>query len=202
MQIYKITWLKLNDIQFDQNNFEDKFNLNSNFEILSKGCATGLAGLLNSASIDEWVDKKIVGLFDFDDEGLGCFKDSKNRNSCLKTNNGWGIIEGNEAECLYRKRNNHKCFYALLLPVPKFREKYGNLNNNINRLTIELLFSDETLKKIDCYKEENIGCGAILTKIKGEKRVFWKKLFELAKEDFKGFEPLFNKIKFFFELEQ
>ena len=198
-QIYQIAWLKLKNIPCDARNFESLFKSNCNFEFLSKGGATGILGLLNSSPIDEWNDKKIIGVFDFDDIGFGCFKESKNKAACLKKTNDWEDIQGKENECLYRKRKYHNCFYALLLPVPKHRNHYAKLKNKINSLTVELLFTDEALKKANCYGgEKNLGCGAKITKIKGQKKAIWKKLIKLDYEDFESFKPLFDKIESIF----
>ena len=47
VQIYKIAWLKLKDISFNENNFESVFQQNSEFEILGGLACNGVAGVLN-----------------------------------------------------------------------------------------------------------------------------------------------------------
>jgi AAA15 family ATPase/GTPase len=196
-QIYKICWLKMKEIDCDLQNFENKFDSECDFEILSKEGATGVLGLLKSTPIDEWKSKKVIGLFDFDDEGFKCFKESeKNRSGCLKSTGGWQEIKGIESECLYRKRKGHECFYAILLPVPEHRKGYASKDNKLNHLSVELLFTDDSLKKIDYYGgTEKLGCGAEVTTIKGKKNAIYKRLFDLEKDDFESFKPLFSKIE-------
>lgn len=111
-QIYKIAWLKLNNIPFIKNNIEDIFKANCTFMILGLEGAVAVSGLLRSKNPDVFKNKKIVGLFDFDKEGVENFYH-------LKRDKYWGDeILGDKNNGHYRKRNDHPFWFGMLLPVP------------------------------------------------------------------------------------
>ena len=66
-QIYKIAWLKLHGYSPTEENLETLFTSNASFDIFSKANKDSLKGFLSNPFMDEWKNKKIVGLFDFDD---------------------------------------------------------------------------------------------------------------------------------------
>ena len=68
-------------------------------------------------AVEELKNYKIIGVFDFDD-GFDNFKG---------LNNGrWDDRLGSKTNCLSRKRKQHNCFYALLIPVPESRNGYAD----------------------------------------------------------------------------
>jgi predicted ATPase len=190
-EIYKIAYLKTKNIIFDENNFHEKFNQTSPFDIFSKNGFKELNKFLNPTVIDEWLDQKVIGLFDFDTaynqfKGLGTDR--------------WGDIEGNDESGLYRKRKDHDHFYALVIPVPDFRKIYANKSLGGNSvLEIEMLFTDDTLNALNVLNEEKIaGTSATRSKFSGKKSEFWKKLFEVESNKFTHFKPIFDKVDEFF----
>ncbi|KAA6331938.1 hypothetical protein EZS27_019513 [termite gut metagenome] len=97
-QIYKLAWLKLNDIDFNQDDIDNKFDVNARFSIYGKGNKDNLQGFLNNPCMNEWNSKTIAGLFDFDDAYQNYQK--------LKTNISpwWTVKSENEVTGLYKKR--------------------------------------------------------------------------------------------------
>lgn len=137
-------------------------------------------------------DKKLIALFDFDNEGY-------NRWNGLKQEK-WAQTENDPYKILSKKTKTHNGF-ALLLPIPdneilrKQVMKSANesyLNNSI--LTIELLFFG--IAELDQYfgQEKIVGGGDIII-FSGDKRKFANNIEQLNKECFKEFEKIFNKIK-------
>lgn len=175
----------MNNIDCDEVNFEDLFNNNSPYIFFPKQGKKELQKFLDQAKIDENKDKKIIGIFDFDD----AYGDFNGLNSSR-----WGIIQGDEHTGLYRKREDN--FYSLILPVPTHRQTYASKEyNNKSALIIELLFEDAILKKLGHWTEESVpGTTSKISKFIGEKKNFWKKLFALDKQHFKHFKPIFDKI--------
>jgi len=193
-QIYKIAWLKLNDITYlnNESDINQKFEDNSNFKIYGFGSARSVAGLLRSNNVDFYKDKKIVGLFDFDEEG------SKNFYFLNKGKKGWSNeILGNLKQGFYKKRNDHGCFYTLLLPIPE------SLKNNVTDIrgkkftsfvTIENLLPEDFLKKHNLCSVEKVLNIEFLKAKDNKKSELWKKLYDLTKDDFSNFIPLFNRV--------
>lgn len=184
-QIYKVAWLKINNIEFDINNVESVFEEKAPFKIFSKTSKDSLKGFLANLHMDEQNDKKILGLFDFDDAYV-CFSD-------LKTN--WSEICGTEENGLYKVRTDYPNIYAMLLPVPSYRKKLASKEQTIKRLEVELLFNDEDLETLlgKENKKEVLFEGFEIPKI-NNKSAFWKKTIVLDKEKFSAFEILYNKI--------
>lgn len=189
-QIYKIAYLKLHGIACDENNFESFFEENSSFVIHPMKSAKELNKTLGIVSITDRNDKKVLGLFDFD----SAYSEFNGLKSSM-----WGEILGDEAIGLYRKRTNY--FKAMLLPVPKFREIYASKKlGDRSLLEVELLFEDKILQKLNCLKDSQIaGTQDTVKKFSGNKKIFWKKLFALNKEDFIHFQPLFDRIEELFK---
>jgi hypothetical protein len=192
-QIYKISWLKLNDISFSKNNFERIFDEKCSFSIYTKNGRNNLQKFLN-LPLEEHKNNKIIGIFDFD-EGFENFNG-------LKKDEGWLDYVGSKESCITRKNTKYLCCHALLIPVPISRNNYADSSYINNYLCLEHLFEDDTLKRIDCFNKiyEPSG-GSQIVKIKGKLNL-WKKIVDLPKEDFKNFKPLFDKINELFELEQ
>jgi len=184
-QIYKIAQLKLNDIQCNEKDFEHLFDNSFNYYIFNKNGANNLRTYLDMPAISELGDNKIVGIFDFDEAFSNFNSLSPDR---------WGEIMGDKHSCYFKKRKDHGCYYGILIPVPAIRETYADIGFTHSYLTLEHLFSDDVLKKIKCFDGFSTPSGGVqITRLKG-KTTLWKKLFDLPKEDFVNFKPLFDKI--------
>jgi AAA15 family ATPase/GTPase len=187
VQLYKISYLKIKDIKCTEGDYEALFKEKAPFLIYGKGSANELNKQLDIVGISDFEEKKVIGLFDFD-------KAYNQFNGLNKER--WGDIKGTEKEGLYKKRNKHECFYAMILPVPNHRKSYASKKvGGDSKLSIELYFTDETLKKLKHFDEENVpGVSEKRVKFVGKKANFWKKLFKLNKPDFSNFETLFEII--------
>jgi hypothetical protein len=188
-QIYKVAWLKLHDMDFDENNIDEQFEDNADFHIYGKGNKDNLQGFLNNPCMNEWRNKIIIGLFDFDD-AYGNYQ---------KLKDNWEVKSEDETNGLYKKRIDCNV-YALMLPIPDFRKNIAGKNQKVNQLEVELLFSDDNIKKIFAnsdYATETIIKGLEIPKIKNKKD-FWRKLLSLNKSDFDTFQPLFAAINIIF----
>lgn len=184
-QIYKIAWLKLNDILITRDNFEKIFDEKAPFFIFNKDGRNNLQNFLDMPRVEEFTGQKVIGVFDFDD-GFNNFNG-------LHTDR-WDAITSKKELGLVRKRKDHSCFYAVLIPVPSIRVKYADSTYTHNYLSLEHLFSDETLKLIGCFDNYYTPSGgASIAKIKGKKDL-WKKLFDLKKDYFNNFKPLFDNV--------
>ncbi len=89
-----------------------------------------LAKAIETAHPDD--DRQVVALFDRDEAGIKAYQ--KLSNFFKETALGGGLSV---------KKSGNKLAFALLLPVPKGREKYAEADN----LSIELLFPDEALEQ-------------------------------------------------------
>ncbi len=187
LQIYKIAFLKRHGIDCNENNFLKQFEEKSPFLVYSKNCQNELNKFLDLVNVSEWEGKKILGIFDFD----SAYNQFNGLNKIR-----WSVIKDNEKTGLYRKRKDHSNFYAMVLPVPEHRKLHANkISAGNSALEIELYFPDDILKKLGCLGTKPLAGVSEKRKIFiGNKSNFWKKLFDLPKEDFKNFEPLFAKI--------
>ncbi|MBD0411082.1 AAA family ATPase [Pseudoalteromonas distincta] len=187
-EIYKVAYLKIENVTFTADNLEQKFQETSPFNVYSKNGQIELNKFLGSVVVDEWKKRKIIGLFDFD----SAYDQFKGLNK-----NKWSPIEGEEKSCLFRRRKDHTDFYALVIPVPEFRETYASKNlGSKSALEIEMLFTDEQLERLNSLKKTDIaGTNDKISKFSGKKSTFWKSLIDLEPEEFKHFVPLFDKIK-------
>lgn len=192
IQTYKIAWLKLNDIICDKDDFEQKFDDNAPFYIYPAEGASNLSGFLRCKNIDYLKDKKIIGLFDFDEEGVKQFNNCKNEDFWKNCN-----LEGSIVSGLYKKRKKHKCFIAMLLPVPNEYSNYHDLELACNFITQEHLLPKQFLLDNDFVEEKNLSIPGkpIIYKVKDNKKgEIWKKAFDLTKDDFKNFKILFDTL--------
>jgi AAA15 family ATPase/GTPase len=184
--LYKIAWLKLNDIKFSINNFVDAFNKNAPFVIHSVGGNEELYKKLDMVKMDEFLGKRVVGIFDFDDafkrfNGLGQGR--------------WGEKEGEEKSCIFKRRLDNQNIFAILIPVPKHRKTYASIQQRNNFLIIEHLFDDNVLKNSGHLNSQvqDIGAGGSIIKI-NKKGTLWISSSKFNKNYFKGFAPLFNRV--------
>ncbi|CAA6811948.1 MAG: Unknown protein [uncultured Sulfurovum sp.] len=187
-QIYQIAWLKLNDIECNQDDFQSLFENKAPFTLKTGKSAGGVSGLLRTKDISLFEDKKIVGVFDFDKEGRENFHHLKKEGFWNKEN------EGNIQEGIYKKRNDCDCMFALLLPVPDRLKHLVSLEweNFISYIEIENLLPKNYLVE-NAFVEEKTNPGSSYLKIKSNvKNRLWKELFKLNKDDFIDFQPLFD----------
>lgn len=182
--IYQVAWLKINEKEFDNKNYEKIFEEECLFRLMGKGGRANLQKFLNEPKVEERAHLKIVGVFDFDEAFTKDFCSLKN---------GWGEIMGNESDCLYRKRNDYN-FYAAMIPVPLSRKLYAERNKAHNCLEIEHLFEDDFLQSIKSLaKEKNVAGDFSVIQVMKKKLV--KNLFTADKKIFNNFEPLFKRIE-------
>lgn len=193
-QIYKLAWLKLNGKYTDINNIDNDFELHSSFLIVSKNWHTNVKGILNTTTLIEFIWKKIIGLFDFD-EAFESF-------SALKSSNGWSLIQWDETVGFFKKRQWHNCFYAMLLPVPKFRNSIASfLYASKSSLEVEYLFEDSILNRVLPTWATKILPWKIEIKVVSNKSDFYKKVKDEPIDSFVNFRPLFKRVNEFFEID-
>lgn len=197
-QIYKIAYLKLNNIACNQDDFEQLFDEKSFFTINTGKSAGGVAGLLRVKDISIFEDKKIVGLFDFDREGRENFH-HLSKDSFWEKN-----VEGGLENGFYKKRYDHDFIHALLLPIPSRLKGLASLewDNFISYVEIENLLTLEFLQQNN-FVEEKKAPGDIkyYQCKKSVKHRLWKELLTLRKDDFNDFENIFKIIKEFWKVE-
>lgn len=189
-QIYKIAYLKLKDYNIDKDNFEVIFKENAPFTIRRGQGAGKLAGRLRTPNNDGYENKKIVGLFDFDKEGRENIHNLKKET--FWDNEYYGSID----QGFWRKRTDHNCFYALLIPIPQRLENFASLEweNFISYVEIENLLPSSILVSKRCIDRKSSPAGEYLKIKDNKKSKIWQYLFELNKDDFKDLLPLFDTI--------
>lgn len=196
--IYKIAYLKCNDIGFDKNNINDIFNNNAPFIIRRAESAGAVAGMLLMNNTGGYEDKKIIGLFDFDKEGTEKFYH-------LKKHPKWeDTIKGNSISGFYKKRKDHETFYAMLLPIPKRLEHLiGDVTKGkfTSYIEIENLVDEKTLIDNKLVDKDEILTGLYHYKIKDKvKPNALNNFINIPKDKFSDFLPLFNKINELFNI--
>ena len=193
-QLYKIAWLKLFKKNHSKDNFEEVFNKECNFLIYKAEGASNLAGFLRQKNIQYFSDKKVIGLFDFDEIGIEQFK-------CLKNETYWKSEPlGDKKIGIYKKRNDHNTFYTLLVPVPDRLESLADLHFP-SFVEIENLLPDNFLLKNGFASKENTTGHTEYIKInESKKSKIWQKALDLSIDDFKNFEPLFVRINELFQI--
>lgn len=191
-QIYKISWLKLHDISCDKDNYESLFKIHSKFSILRAEGAGNLEGFLKAKNIDYWKDKKVIGLFDCDAEGKMKFGLVKHNWKQEKK------IEGTLENGLYLARDPHLKFYCMLIPIPDRL----TLQADLSLIEIEHLLPESFLIT-HAFATENTTLGNTkYLEIHSHKKCdLWEKLFELPKEYFIDFEPLYKKVETLFGIQ-
>jgi AAA15 family ATPase/GTPase len=195
-QIYRIAFLKTIGIECNNENFEDLFKENALFNIHSGEGARKLAGRLRSHDHDGCEEKKIIGLFDFDREGREHFYHLQNEKF-------WpDDCSGNLKSGYFKKRSDHKCFYALLLPVPDELKHLASLiwPDFVSYVEIENLLSKSFLEEKQLVEKKECPAGKYLKVKENKKDKLWKILFDLPEEHFKNFSPLFERIMGLFTL--
>lgn len=196
-QIYKIAFLKVKGIEgISEENFEEKFSENSSFTLHGNFSCGGLYSRLISSNITNDQNSVIICLFDFDAEGYRKFEElSKKKENQTKL---FPYKEGSVREGLSLK-HYQSYRYALMIPIPERLDDYVSEETSSDCFVeIETLISEEYLKSNPkAVQRSNI---LKFYKMKDKhKNDFWKDLFEVDKEHFKDFEPLFARIEKIFE---
>ena len=179
-----------------EENFEEKFNENSSFTLHGNFSCGGLYSRLISPNITNDQNSVIICLFDFDTEGYRKFEElSKKKENQTKI---FPYKEGSVREGLSLKHYQSNR-YALMIPIPERLDDYVSEETSSDCFVeIETLISEEYLKSNPkAVQRSNI---LKFYKMKDKhKNDFWKDLFEVDKEHFKDFEPLFARIEKIFE---
>lgn len=196
-QIYKIAYLKLKWIECEENNLDNFFEKNSDFEIYSWCSAWWVAWLLRTKT-KKMYKQTIIWLFDFDKEWRENFY-NLSKDEFWKEDVWWKQGEKvywTEKDGIYKKRIDENSFFAMLLPIPDRLKEFANneWSNFVSYVEIENLLPEDFLKNNNFINNELAPCGTILKIKDNVKKDLWKKLFDLQKEDFKDFKPLFKKI--------
>lgn len=190
-QIYKVAWLKLNGIEFQIDELNEKFKQFSHFSIFGCYGASGVAGILRSQNPDLYKAKRIVGLFDFDKEGVEQFH-------FLSKEPFWkdGVV-GDKRNGLYRKRSDHPHFFGLLLPIPDRLSHLADIDYHYfaNYITEEHLLPADFLSQQSFVEEVAIPCSSFYKIKERAKRNLWKKAASLEKDEFSDFVPLFEIVQ-------
>lgn len=193
-ELYKIAWLKIFNKAHSKSDFVKIFDKECPFSIFSTEGAPNLAGFLRAQNIDVWKNRKVIGIFDFDEEGVRQFKLIKNK-SC------WNCACAGEKICgIHKKRGDHSCFYALLIPVPVRLNDLADYSFP-SFVEIENLLPEKYLLENKFAKKKlTTGNTEYLKVQEGKKSKIWERLFALPKKDFQNFKPLYDKIYDLFEL--
>ncbi|RDB07722.1 ATP-dependent nuclease [Runella aurantiaca] len=198
--IYKIGFLKCKGIEFQKETLDNVFAENAPFVIRRSGGAGSVGGILSMTTTDGYDDKKIIGLFDYDEEGCKNFYLLKNR-----CEGAWNDpILGDKRTGLYKKRKKHNCFYSLLLPIP---ERLESLTSDIKSgaftsfVEIENLINLAKLQELNCVETKSILDKTYYKMKESLKPKAVEKFSNLPQEDFQDFIPLFDKINELFGIE-
>lgn len=189
-QIYKIAYLKIHKHTFNKSNFESVFKEKAPFTIRRSEGAGKLSGRMRVANNDGYEDKKIIGLYDFDKEG-------REQIHQLKKETYWDDqYYGDKKSGYYRKRKDHKCFFALLIPIPDRLDKFASIEweSFISYVEVENLLPDKFLIDNSFASEQEFPGGKYLKIDDAKKSKIWESLFDLPAKDFDDFKPLFDAV--------
>lgn len=196
-QIYKIAYLKVKGVEgVTEENLEERFRENCGFTIHGGFSCGGLYNRLMCSNLTNDQDATTICLFDFDQEGYLKFEDLRKRKDGQQKL--FPVLCGSVRDGLYVKHFQANR-YALMLPIPERLEKYVSTRTSEDCfIEVETLLSEEYLgtnskagqrsKVLPFYKMKD-----------SHKRDFWKDLFDVDREHFKDFEPLFLQIEKLFE---
>ena len=188
-QIYKVAWLKLHSVIFNENNIDDVFDKNASFDIIAANGFNNLYQFLNMHNTPSEIDnKKIIGLFDFD-EAYNYFN---GLNEDI-----WSKVKGTDSDGLYRRNTKYRLRSALVLPVPRHRINIASKEFGGNsHLCVELYFKNKILGE-NCARDGSFP-GKIV-KFAGNKAIFWKKCMKYDLDSFRPFRKLFDRIEILFK---
>lgn len=193
--IYKIAWLKINNIpEISERNIDNLFANNAPFTINKCEGATCLQGFLNAKNIEYWSDKKVIGLFDFDEEGIKIFKGLKE--NCWNKNEILGELQSG----YHKKREDSDCFYALLLPIPERLINTVSFDDTKAFVEIENLLPKSFLLTNNLVNQKKYFGIDYLEVKDNKKNTLWKKLIDLSNDEFNDFKPLFEIINNLFNI--
>lgn len=189
--IYRIAYLKINGIPFTKETLENVFKENCPFVIRRAEGAGSVRGFLSMNNTDGYDDKKVIGLFDHDQEGCRQFY-------LLHQGNGWTReILGDKKSGYYKKRNGHDHFFALLLPIPdRLNAITSDVKNGVFQSCVEIenLIDETKLIELNCVDEKEI-LNVSYYKVKDSvKSKSFEKFGGLDAAHFVDFKPLFDKI--------
>lgn len=196
-QIYKIAFLKTHNIECNKNNFELVFKENAPFTIRRSEGAGKLSGRMRVANNDGYEDKKIIGLYDFDKEG-------REQIHLLSNDSFWeDKYYGDKKAGFFKKRKDHNCFFALLLPIPDELENYASIEweNFISYVEVENLLPHKFLIENSFASEQSYPAGKYLKINDRKKSKLWESLFDLQVNNFSNFIVLFDTINSLFEID-
>lgn len=131
---------------------------------------------------------KIIGLWDFDKEGIDQWNGTVKINESEENNNSARSV-------FYRKKRNSNV-WAALLPIPSYREDYASLEKRIvpPHLTIELLFEDRFIETI-LTRVPLSGAGGpshLIATSDSQKQAVAAAVQQFPEEAFGSFLPLFE----------
>lgn len=181
-------------------NSSSKIDSQINFDAFSCNGANKLKQFLIGCPDGIFGTKKIVGLFDYDTEGLNCIQ------SIIKESNFSKV-----AENIYKSKSNSNV-YAVMLPVPSvefIKYKYCPIEHlyEKNILNGYELLEKRNLKEINNINESTSQLSSTeydsmdslwfyrITEIKTSKAKFANHAGSLDKAEFKNFIPLFELFK-------
>lgn len=196
-QIYKIAYLKIKGIEgITEENLEEKFNEHCSFALHGNFSCGGLYNRLISSNTTNDQNSVIICLFDFDSEGYLKFKDlakKKDNQTSLFPYKAGSVREGLSLKHYQSNR------YALMIPIPERLVDYVSEKTSSDCfIEIETLLSEEYLKTNS--KAELRSKVLRFYKMKdNHKSDFWKDLFDVDRECFQDFEPLFARVEKIFE---
>ena len=195
-QLYKIAWLKLNNIKCNRDNCEALYNSTAPYSIFSAEGASPLAGFMRTKNLDYWVGKKVIGIFDFDIEGVAQFNN-------MKDEKFWNTAsQGRKETGVYKQRTGHKYFYTMLLPIPGRLSHLASLDFP-SYVEIENLLPVAFLTDNNLSNEKTTTGNTSYQEVKDNKKsTLWEKTLVLNETDFLDFKPLFETVSVLFELAQ
>lgn len=194
VQIYKIAWLKLKWIDFTENDLDNIFDNNCNYVICSWKWASWVSWALRAKDPNIFSNNIIVWLFDYDKEWSENFYHLWNDDFWDKES----TEESDFSKWIYKTRKDKNNIYALLLPIP---ERLNHLitkkqNRFENYIEVENLLPEKLLNDSMITKEKVLEIEYIKLK-NTSKKTFWKTLLQCSKDDFKDFQPLFDRVEEF-----
>lgn len=192
-EIYKVAWLRLFNKNFSKENFKPVFDKHAPFLIFGQNGATNLAGFLRAPKIDYLSDRQMLGIFDFDSEGSSQFRNLSRTNK--GGTNVWGKADGEKMEGIHKKRGDHKCCYAMLIPIPENLKKFADLEYESNYVEIENLLPLKFLETHQLTTQKRITGDIFFSEVtkNGKTKIRESLLFDISQDDFGNFRPLFKK---------
>lgn len=193
-RLYKIAWLKLNNVKFEETNIDEVFVRKCPFAIHKAEGASALEGFLRMPNPSYLSEKKIIGLLDFDVTGVKVFHNIKN-------NTYWkGACQGDKITGFYKKRADHPCFYVLLLPIPMRLDSLAGIDYP-SYIEIENLLPEAFLIQKSFVREKTTtGNTKYFETFSDKKSTLWKSTIMLDASNFADFKPLFDKIELLFNI--